>query len=240
MSKNIILIPDKGVFDVFFDSEIDAHYCDRLETIFGNIILIREHYLELYEVVDAKIDEYFSRDAWHRYLDRYYDAFHSVLNEISDEHGIDEKALRKALHSYYLLFKVRIKAINPGTANDDIGLVALSCLINKYTDYVPCIISDDSDLLIHAQLLCSLYGLPNMIHSMYELVISIGESEIIEKYLKNKGISSIKSYDMNRPHSKDDCLEDLSILCQKNLIAFHPSLGSKELFHRSTRTRRLK
>jgi len=78
-----------------------------------------------------------------------------------------------------------------------------------------------------------------MIHSIYEVVTLSGESDIIEKYLKNKGIS-IKSHDMNRPHSKNDCIEDLSILCQKNLIAFHPSLGSKDLFHKSTRTRRLK
>jgi len=240
MSKNIILILDKGVFDIFFDSEIDAYYCDRLETIFGNIILSQEHYLELYKVVDVKIDAYFPRDAWHKYLDKYHDAFLSVLDEISDEHNIDEKALHKDLNSYYLQFKARIQAINPGTANDDILLVAISCFINKYTDYVPCIISEDSDLLISAQLLCSLYGLPSMIHSMYELVTSTGESDIIEKYLKNKGILSIKSHDMDRPHSKNDCLEDLSILCQKNLIAFHPSLGSEDLFHKSTRTRRLK
>lgn len=239
MSKNIILIPDKCVFEVFIDSEIDAYFCDRLEKIFGNIILIREHYLELGKVVDVKIDEYFSRNAWHKYLDKYYDSFLSILFEISDEHNIDEKALRKDVGSYYSPFKTRIQAINPGTANDDISLVAISCFINKYTDYVPCIISEDSDLLIHAQLLCSLYGLPSMIHSIYEVVTLSGESDIIEKYLKNKGISII-SHDMNRPHSKDDCLEDLSILCQKNLIAFHPSLGSKDLFHNSTRTRRLK
>lgn len=240
MSKNIILLPDKGIFHMFFDSEIDANYCNRLETIFGNIILSQEYYLELYEVVDVKIGSYFSRDVWHRYLSKYHDTFTSILYEISDEHNIDEKVLHKDLDAYYSQFKDRVQAINPGTSNDDISLVAISCFINKYTDYVPCIISEDSDLLISAQLLCSLYGLPSMIHSMYELVTSTGESDIIEKYLKNRGISSIKSHAMNSPHSKEDCLEDLIILCQKNLIAFHPSLESKDLFHKSTRTRRLK
>lgn len=239
MSKNIILIPDKSFFHILFDSEIDAYYCDRLETIFGNIILGQEHYLELDKMIGIKIDKYFPRDAWRIYINRYHDSFLSILDKIADKQNIDIKCLYKDIDAYHLQFKERIQAINPGTSNEDISLVAISCFINQYTDYIPCIISEDSDLLISAQLLCSLYGLPSMIHSIYELVTSTGESDIIEKYLKNKGIS-IKSHAMNKPHSKDDCLEDLSILCQKNLIAFHPSLEKKELFHNATRTGRLK
>jgi len=235
MNKNILLLPDKSLFDILIDCNVDLTNLNILESKLGKIIINKYLYHKMIESIKNKIDEYFIRQSWIINMSIYHDMFLSIIDEMSKEYNVEINAIKKDINKLLIMILKNIRKFNVGVAREDVSLIAMACIINQYTKFIPVIITDDSDLLIHGHFLCSYYGLTSPIYSTYELLRNINEKEILRTYLNYRDLKNINCYDLNSFHKKNDCISDLRKLSSKNLLSVHPCLESETNFKKSTR-----
>lgn len=237
MTRKLILVPDKCLFKSWIENNFNLSILDDIEKTMGPIIISKYLLDDMInnEVNKDVIAEFFIRNSWLINLSKYYDTYLKIILHISKKYNISKDAIEKDMISNFKHFMRKYKSFNPGLAQDDIGLLLISQYIKQYTKYAPIIISDDSDLLIQGHLLSSFYGVPNTILSIYELLQYTNKKDILDDYVKYREIPKLNFTNFLQKNNKENILNELKILTNKNLLSFHPYLPDNENFLKSTR-----
>ncbi|MHA1336849.1 MAG: hypothetical protein ACTSPW_14115 [Promethearchaeota archaeon] len=226
-----IIFPDENLFIAFLDNQIDISYLDKIEKQIGKICLGPEMYDKiLKDIIKKRIKSVFIRDIWKKNLCKYNEYYFKIIENISKNHSLFNDQIKKDIEELEKMLYRVIKSFNNGFSKYDAKIMAYAFFIKKYSNYEPIIVSDDGDILVHANIISSYFGKTFIFLSIFELLRILNCKEIILKYIKNKDIDDLQLLNMEQIPKRSKYQTDLIKLCNKTLLSSHPYLYDETIF----------
>jgi hypothetical protein len=207
---------------------MDLKLLDEIELSLGNFILDNISYLNIYKIIQKR-ESLFERMTLKANFLRYNDFYNDIMTEICTKKRISsQKLLDKELENKTERIHKKILFYNNAISKYDSHLITISNYIRNNSNFEPIIITDDSDLTLHGQIISSLYGLSLPFLSIYEILKICNKNIHMKQYCKYKTIEENLEINIDDIITKEEIFNKIVPLINRSLISLHPKVRREE------------
>jgi hypothetical protein len=223
IEREIVLVADKSLYDVWIRVGIDVKLLEEVEMKLGKILATN--------FVHDKVLDSMKKMAglpsgqimiWKTKIDLDNEAYLDVLRG----HYMDVTAIIKYIEDETVAVLGVLKKLDAGASEDDVALIVNSKWVRQNTRFEPLIITDDRDLLTCGHILTSFFGLTIGFLSCFELLRLMEMDEPFSRYCKHYDLDPTYGF-IDDAWSKQELELRISSSLRKAKISCHPSLKGR-------------